>query len=96
MAVDILVGRMNFVGLPRSGKSSTLRRLIGEILNIITANMKEEQPSTGVAERKQLFIQSISKSIEFISLGEWSRKDLVGETGILNEVIYHYTKGMLL
>ena len=86
---------MNFVGLPRSGKSSTLRRLIGEILNIITANMKMEQPSTGVAERKQLFIQRISKSIEFISLGGWSRKDLVGETGILNEVIYHYTKGML-
>ena len=86
---------MNFVGLPRSGKSSTLRRLIGEILNIITANMKVEQPSTGVAERKQLFIESISKSIEFISLGEWSRKDLVGETGILNEVIYQYTKGML-
>ena len=86
---------MNFVGLPRSGKSSTLLRLIGEILNIITANMKVDQPSTGVAERKQLFIQSISKSIEFISLGEWSRKDLVGETGILNEVIYQYTKGML-
>ena len=86
---------MNFVGLPRSGKSSTLRRLIGEILNIITANMKVEQPSTGVAERKQLFIQSISKSFGFISLGEWSKKDLVGETGILNEVIYHYTKGML-
>ena len=85
---------MNFVGLPRSGKSSTLRRLIGEILNIITANMNMEQPSTGVAERKQLFIQRISKSIEFISLGGWSRKDLVGETGILNEIIYHYTKGM--
>ena len=86
---------MNFVGLPRSGKSSTLLRLIGEILNIIAANMKVDQPSTGVAERKQLFIQSISKSIEFISLGAWSRKDLVGETGILNEVIYQYTKGML-
>ena len=85
---------MNFVGLPRSGKSSTLLRLIGEIFNITTANMTMEQPSTGVAERKQLFIQNISKSIEFISLEGWSRKDLVGETRILNEVIYHSTKGM--
>ena len=93
ITVELYIGRMNFAGLPRSGKTSTLRRLIGEIHNIITAHLDKEEPSTGVAERKQIFIQSISKSFGFVSQGQWSRKDIVGETGILNEVIYQSAKG---
>ncbi len=73
---------MNFVGLPRSGKSSTLHRLLGDFINIDQSNMKINEPSTGVVKRRQLFIQSISKSF-----GQWTRKDIVGETSILNEVI---------
>ncbi len=85
--MDLCVGRMNFVGLPRSGKSSTLHRLLGDFINIDQSNMKINEPSTGVAERRQLFIQSISKSFGFAQQGQWTRKDIVGETSILNEVI---------
>ncbi len=85
--VDLCVGRMNFVGLPRSGKSSTLHRLLGDFINIDQSNMKINEPSTGVAERRQLFIQSISKSFGFAQQGQWTKKDIVGETSILNEVI---------
>ena len=48
--MDMHIARMNFVGLSRSGKTSTLRRLIGEILNITTAKLERENPSTGVVE----------------------------------------------
>ena len=88
------IARMNFVGLPRSGKSSTLRRLIGEILNISTAKFERENPSTGVAERKQIFIRGINKRFGFISLGYWSTEDLIGETQVLNDLIYQCVKGM--
>ncbi len=87
ICVDLCVGRMNFVGLPRSGKSSTLRRLLGDFINIDQSNMKINEPSTGVAERRQLFIQSISKSFGFAQQGQWTKKNIVGETSILNEVI---------
>ena len=94
ITVDMHIARMNFVGLPRSGKSSTLRRLIGEILNIITTKLEKENPSTGVAERKQTFIRSINKRFGFISLGYWSTQDLIGETRVLNDLIYQCVKGM--
>ena len=88
------IARMNFVGLPRSGKSSTLRRLIGEILNIITTKLERENPSTGVVERKQAFIRSIDKRFGFVSLGYWSAEDLIGETRVVNDLIYQTVKGM--
>ncbi len=50
--------------------------------------MDHELPSTGVADRKQLFIQSIKKSVEFVNNGQWNEKNLVGETTILNGLIY--------
>ncbi len=93
ICVDLLVGRMNFVGLPRSGKSSTLHRLLGDFINIDQSNMKINEPSTGVAERKHLFIQSISKSFGFVQQGQWTKKDIVGETSIFNDFIQEAVEG---
>ncbi len=93
VCVDMFVGRLNFVGLPRSGKSSTLRRLLGEFINFLEANMDHELPSTGVADRKQLFVQSIKKSVGFVNQGQWSEKNLVGETTFLNGIIYQSING---
>ncbi len=87
------MGRLNFLGLPRSGKSSTLCRLLGEFINFIEAKMDHELPSTGVADRKQLFIQKIKKSIGFVNKGQWNEKNLVGETTFLNGVIYQSING---
>ncbi len=91
----MFVGRLNFVGLPRSGKSSTLRRLLGEFINFIEAKMDHELPSTGVADRKQLFIQSIKKSVGFVNKGQWNEKNLVGETTFLNGIIYQSINGKI-
>ena len=88
----IHIARLNFVGLPRSGKSTTMKRLIGEILNIIAAEFGKEQASTGVAERNQAIIKSISKCIGFTSRSKWSSKDLLGESGVLNQIIQQIAK----
>ena len=88
----IYLARINFVGLPRSGKSSILRRLIGKMLNL-KANLKAEIPSTGVAERNQAFIRKISKCFGFISKSQWSSTDLAGETGVLNQFFHQLAKG---
>ena len=43
--------KLLFSGPPRQGKTTTRRRLIGEILNLISANESSSvQPSTGVIE----------------------------------------------
>jgi len=49
---------MNFLGLPRSGKTTFLKRLMGLLLNIKEQEDKlcdreqnREEPSTGIAER---------------------------------------------
>ena len=89
----IYLARINFVGLPRSGKSSTLRRLIGKMLNLMKANLETEIPSTGVAERNQVFIRKISKCFGFISKSQWSSADLAGETGVLNHFFHQLAKG---
>ena len=88
----IHIARLNFVGLPRSGKSTTMKRLIGEILNIIAAKFGKEQASTGVAERNQAIIKSISKCIGFTSRSKWSSKDILGESGVLNQIIQQIAK----
>ena len=89
----IYIARINFVGLPRSGKTSTLRRLLGEMLNLMKAKLETEIPSTGVAERNQGFIRKISKCFGFISKSQWSSTDLVGETGVLNHLLHQLAKG---
>ena len=88
----IHIARLNFVGLPRSGKSTTMKRLIGEILSIIAAKFGKEQASTGVAERNQAFIKSISKCIGSTSRSKWSSEDLLGETEVLNQIIQEIAK----
>ncbi len=55
--------------------------------------MEHELPSTGVADRKQLFIQSIKKSVGFVNQGQWNKKNLVGETTFLNGIIYQSING---
>ena len=94
MSVDIYIARLNFLGLPRSGKSSTLKRLIGEIVDIVSAKWTKELESTGVAERNLAFIRNVSKCFGFASKSQWSKSDLSGETAILNDFMQQIVKGM--
>ena len=84
--------RFNYVGLPRSGKTSFRRRLLGEIINIILAIQKGEkiQPSTGVAEEAgQVIIRSLTSDIATIQSKAWSvLKDLLDEANMLNQFFY--------
>ena len=93
MPVDIYIARLNFLGLPRSGKSSTLKRLIGEIVDIVSAKWTKELESTGVAERNQAFIRNVSKCFGFASNSQWTKSDLSGETAILNNFMQQIVKG---
>ena len=94
MSMDIFIARLNFLGLPRSGKTSTLKRLIGEIVDIVSAKWTKELESTGVAERNQAFIRNVSKCFGFASKSQWSKSDLSGETAILNDFMQQIVKGM--
>ena len=83
LTVFIRVVRLNFIGLPRSGKTSLLLRLMEVIENIqaekerlVSKNLQsdragkipKEQPSTGLAESCQVFIKKcVSHTIGTIS-----------------------------
>ena len=88
LAVTIRIVRLNFIGLPRSGKTSFWRRLMRKIKNILEA-MEKEQPSTGVAETgEHVIIQSLSHKIGVISSKKWSvLKDLPEEGNMLIKLI---------
>ena len=89
--VDIYIARLNFLGLPRSGKSTTMKRLIGEIVDIVTAGWTKELKSTGAAERNQAFVcRKVSKQFTF----GWSKCDLSKETAILKYLMEQAVKGM--
>ena len=90
--------RFNNVGLPRSGKTSFRRRIMGEILNILMAIARgeKEQPSTGVAEAGgQVFIRKKTVAdVGAISANVWSvLEDLEQEAGMLGQVLYQTVHG---
>ena len=96
ISVDIYIARLNYLGLPRSGKTCTLKRLTGDIVNIESAKWTKELQSTGVAERNQAYIRKVSKHIGFASNSQWSKSDLSGETAIVNDFIQQAVKGMII
>ena len=71
-----------------------MKRLNGEIVNIVTAKWTKELESTGVAERNQVFIRNVSKCFGFASKRQWSRSDLSEETAMLNAFMQQVVKGM--
>ena len=95
LTVYIRVVRLNYIGLPRSGKTSFLLRLMKVIKNIFEARLEghipKEQPSTGAVESAgQVFIKrSLSWKMGAISAKEWSiLESLEEEGGMLVQLIY--------
>ena len=66
---------MNILGLPRSGKTTFLKRLMGLILNIkesIDGEPNKEEPSTGIAERPHpIFVTNMGVIDDDVD-NEWS------------------------
>ena len=84
--IPLLLIRMNFLGLPRSGKTTFLKRLIGMISNIYQEGKNEEEPSTGIAERpNQVFVTKMG----VIEGGTWNVTNNVGQlTKIVGQLIF--------
>ena len=100
LTVFIRIVRLNFIGLPRSGKTSLLLRLLKVIKNIQAENdrkkkegeVPEDQPSTGLREsREQVFIKKcVSHKIGTISSKKWSvMESLIKEGNMLVQLIYN-------
>lgn len=99
--LSVLIGlvRINHVGLPRSGKTSFLKRLMGIMLNILEAAKDKEEPSTGVAERAdQVFVRDVSKNIGVTSASakSWTvASNVKQEAGILNQIVLQSSQASL-
>ena len=93
ICVDIDIIRMVYSGLPRSGKTCSRRRLMGEILNILMA-MEKEQPSTGVVEEGgHVVIRNLHSDVGTIVSRRWSVvKDVLEEAGIYSQLFYETVK----
>lgn len=96
LSVSVCPVRFNNVGLPRSGKTSFWRRMMGEILNIMMArkNGEKEQPSTGIAEGRQVIIRSMRSDVGAISSKVWSVvKTPLEEANMLNQFFHQVVFG---
>ena len=82
----IKVVRLVHAGIPRSGKSTTIKRLVGDILNILDIS-----PSTGVGKQEGQIIVTRKMNSDMVAIGkssEWSRlKGFIKEDSLLKQLL---------
>jgi GTPase SAR1 family protein len=88
-SIDMLFVKVIFLGAPRLGKTTTRRRLTGEIDDIDSAG-EPEQPSTGSVEMgHNVVIRNLSSTTAVVTPSEWSAtKDLTEEANMLLQFFY--------
>ena len=95
ITVGIRAVRFNNIGLPRSGKTSFRRRLMGEIINILRAMSQsgKVESSTGIAESSIQIIRTVCLELgAILSTKEWiTIKDFNEEICMLNQLIHQVT-----
>ena len=65
--------KLIFVGPPGLGKTTTCRRLMGEIVDMKSANEAElAHPSTGIIESGQIAVRSTANTTAIVTQSEWS------------------------
>ena len=71
--LEMLFLKILFSGPPRLGKSTSLRRLMGEIIDLLTAGEAERvHPSTGAVEVKpDVIVKKVSSSTAVVTEAEW-------------------------
>ena len=85
-ALEILSLKILLSGPPRQGKTSTRRRLEGEIVDLTSAGEADlVQPSTGAVKLGSgMIVQSVSSSTAVVTEAEWHAvKSLEEEAGML-------------
>ncbi len=87
LSLRVKLIRLIHLGLPRSGKTTSQRRLFEEIVDMISANKGQSEPSTGMAEVYQVIVGLIEG-------GRWSiTRDHQKEAGLLNKLFSYADKG---
>ena len=82
LAIELRIIQINYIGLPRSGKTSFLQRILGNILNILEEEKKgkKEQSSTGVLEEGgQVLVKATSSTMGVVTSDSWSTLKNLGE-----------------
>ena len=71
--LEMLFLKILFSGPPRLGKSTSLRRLMGEIIDLLSAGEAERvHPSTGAVEVKpDMIVKTVSSSTAVVTEAEW-------------------------
>ena len=71
--LEMLFLKILFSGPPRLGKSSALRRLVGEIIDLLSAGEADKaHPSTGAVELKpDMIVKTGSSSTTLVTEAEW-------------------------
>ena len=71
--LEMLFLKILFSGPPRLGKSTSLRRLMGEIIDLLSAGEAEQvHPSTGAVEVKpNMIVKTVSSSTAVVTKAEW-------------------------
>ena len=67
--MDLLYLKFLFLGIPRSGKTSTRRRLVQEIINL--RSLGQHSASTGVAETSDIIIKRLTSEYSAIANSNW-------------------------
>ena len=79
---------MAFVGGPRLGKTTTRRRLTGEITDIASAG-EAEQPSTGAVESGRVIIRNLSCTTAMVTQTDWlAAENLTDEAHMFLQFFY--------
>ena len=72
-SLDLLFLKFLLLGPPQLGKTTVLRRLMGEIVDLQTAGEAEKaQPSTGTVESLCMIVRSVSNTAAVVTQSEWS------------------------
>ena len=87
-SIEMLFVKMAFVGGPRLGKTTTRRRLTGEIRDIASAG-EVEQPSTGAVESERVIIRNLSCTTAMVTQTDWlAAENLTDEARMLLQYFY--------
>jgi coiled-coil and C2 domain-containing protein 1 len=78
--LDLLYLKFLFLGPPRSGKTSTRRRLVQEIINL--SSLKQPSPSTGVAETSDIIINFKRLTSEYSTIANSNWQSIMGANDI--------------
>ena len=86
--LELLFLKLLFVGPPRLGKTTARRRLMGEIIDLISASEADQaHPSTGAVESgHNMVVRSVSSTTAVVTQAEWSSVESLSDEA---RILFH-------